>query len=335
MRSTGVALFTGVFLLVFSTISLAQDAKTIRVGIIGLDTSHVVAFTGELNKPDNTGDLAGVRVVAAYPGGSPDIPSSWDRVKGYTEKLQAQGVKIYDSIEAMLPRVEAVLLLSIDGRKHLEQARPVLEARKPVFIDKPVAASLADVVRIFDLAQKTGTPCFSNSSLRYAPETVALWKNSPIGRVLGCDAYSSNSPLEPSHPDLYYYGIHGCESLFAAMGRGCKMVSRVHTPTADLAIGVWQDGRLGTFRGILKGQVGFGATVFGEKGIVEAGKFGGYEPLLVEIVKFFKTGKPPVAPDDTLEIYAFMEAADQSKRQGGAPISLEDVLKKARMETDN
>jgi len=312
----------------------AQENAPIRVGIIGLD-AHAVPWTQILTNPKTDPTIRAMEIVAAVPAYSPDIPFSADNIEKNTRLMRQMGVEIVESIEAMLPRVEAVLLLSIDGRKHLEQARPVLEARKPVFIDKPVAASLADVVRIFDLAQKTGTPCFSNSSLRYAPETVALWKNSPIGRVLGCDAYSSNSPLEPSHPDLYYYGIHGCESLFAAMGRGCKMVSRVHTPTADLAIGVWQDGRLGTFRGILKGQVGFGATVFGEKGIVEAGKFGGYEPLLVEIVKFFKTGKPPVAPDDTLEIYAFMEAADQSKRQGGAPISLEDVLKKARMETDN
>jgi hypothetical protein len=151
-----------------------------------------------------------------------------------------------------------------------------------------------------------------------------------VGRVLGCDAYSSNAPLEPSHPDLFYYGVHGCELLFTIMGPGCKTVSRVKTPTADLAAGAWADGRLGTFRGILRGQVGFGATVFGDKGIAPSGPFGGYESLLVEIVKFFKTGKPPVTPEQTLEIYAFMEAADQSKREGGVPVSLETVLERAK-----
>ena len=155
-------------------------------------------------------------------------------------------------------------------------------------------------------------------------------RNDPrVGKVLGCDAYSSNAPLEPSHPDLFYYGIHGSELLFTIMGPGCQTVSRVKTPTADLAAGVWSDGRLGTFRGILQGRVGFGATVFGDQGIAPSGEFGGYEHLLVEIAKFFRTGKPPVTAEQTLEIYAFMEAADESKRQGGVPVSLESVLEKA------
>ena len=54
--------------------------------------------------------------------------------------------------------------------------------------------------------------------------------------------------------------------------------------------------------------------------------FGGYLPLVVEIAKFFKTGKPPVAAEETLEIYTFMEAADESKRQGGKSVKLADVL---------
>ncbi len=151
-----------------------------------------------------------------------------------------------------------------------------------------------------------------------------------VGTVLGCDAYSSNAPLGPGHPDLFYYGIHGCELLFTIMGPGCKTVSRLKTPTADLAAGVWEDGRLGTFRGILRGQVSFGGTVFGDKGIAPVGKFAGYEPLLVEIAKFFQTGRPPFTVEQTLEIYAFLEGADESKRQGGVPVSLKSVLGKAQ-----
>ncbi len=151
-----------------------------------------------------------------------------------------------------------------------------------------------------------------------------------VGKVLGCDAYSSNAPLEPSHPDLFYYGIHGSELLFTIMGPGCQSVTRVKTPTADLAAGVWKDGRLGTYRGILQGRVGFGATVFGDQGIAPSGQFGGYEYLLIEIVRFFRTGQPPVSAEQTLEIYAFMQAADESKRQGGVPVSLDSVLEKAK-----
>jgi len=118
------------------------------------------------------------------------------------------------------------------------------------------------------------------------------------------------------------------------MGPGCKTVARVNTDTADLAAGVWEDGRVGTFRGILKGRGGFGATVFGDKGIAPAGKFEGYEPLLVEIAKFFRTGKAPVTAEQTLEIYAFMEGADESKRQGGRPVSLREILEKAQKQAD-
>jgi hypothetical protein len=244
--------------------------------------------------------------------------------------MEAMGVEIVKTVEEVVTKSDAVLLLSIDGRPHLQQAQPIFAARKPVFIDKPVAASLVDVVRIFDLAKSSNTPCFSSSALRYCPNFAGMSNQPEVGRVLGCDAHSSNAPLERSHPDLFYYGIHGSELLFTIMGPGCQSVTRVTTPTADLAAGVWKDGRMGTFRGILQGQVGFGATVFGERQIVPAGGFSGYEHLLLEIAQFFRTGQPPVTAEQTLEIYAFMEAADESKRQGGAAVTLESVLKKAR-----
>ena len=244
--------------------------------------------------------------------------------------MRAMGVEMVETVEALLPKVDAVMVLSIDGRPHLAQVKPIFAARKIVFIDKPVAASLADVIRIYELAGSSNTPCFSSSALRYGPDIAGLRNELKVGKVLGCDAYSSNAPLEPSHPDLFYYGIHGTELLFTIMGPGCKTVSRVRAPTADVVTGVWQDGRVGTYRGILKGSVGFGAMVYGSKGITPAGKFAGYEPLLEEIAGFFKTGKPPVSVEQTLEIYAFMEAADESKRQDGKAVSLESVLQKAR-----
>lgn len=310
----------------------AEDANApIRVGIIGLD-AHAVPWTKILTDPKTQPPASEMKIVAAVPSFSPDIPFSADNIEKNKQAMLDMGVELVDTVEAILPKIDAVMLLSIDGRPHLAQAKPVFAARKPIFIDKPVAASLADIVRIYNLAKETGTPMFSNSSLRYSPGIIGMRNDPNVGKVLGCDAYSNNAPIEPSHPDFFYYGIHGCEVLYAIMGEGCKTVSRVKTPTADLAAGVWKDGRLGTLRGIQQGRVGFGATVFGEKGIAPAGKFEGYEPLLVEIAKFFRTGKPPVTPEQTLEIYAFLEGADESKRQGGVPVSLESVLEKARKE---
>ena len=310
----------------------AQDdpVKPLRAGIIGLDTSHVTAFTGLLNNPKNTGDLAGVRVVAAYPGGSPDLPESINRVEGFTKTLRDKyKVAIVDSIDELLKKVDVVLLESVDGRPHLKQLIPVLKAGKICFIDKPVAGSLADALEIYHLAKKYKVPVFSSSSLRFSPGILKMRDDPKVGKVLGCMAYGP-CPIEKHHPDLFWYGIHGVETLFTIMGTGCKSVVRTSTKGADVVTGTWNDGRIGTFRGIRAGQSGYGAVVFGSKGIAPSGGYGGYEPLVVEICKFFRTGKPPVSAEETIEIFAFMEAADESKRQGGIPVTLESVIAKAK-----
>jgi predicted dehydrogenase len=307
-----------------------KQSEPLRAGIIGLDTSHVEAFTKLLNDAKPKPEYAGVRVVAAYPGGSPDIPSSRDRIAGFTETLRDKyGVAIVSSIDDLVDKVDVVLLESVDGRPHLEQARPVLRAGRPVFIDKPVAGSLADAIAIFDLAREANTPCFSSSSLRFGPGRITQEEKAKLGDVVGCDVFGPCA-LEEHHPDLFWYGIHGVETLFTLMGTGCRAVSRTHTAGTDLVVGVWDDGRVGTFRGVRPGPYKYGGTVFGTKGNTAVGHDGGYEPLMREIVTFFKSGKPPVSAAETIEIYAFMEAADESKRQGGKPVTIESVIAKAR-----
>jgi len=323
------AIFALLLTLIVSLSVRGEDKPPLKAGIIGLDTSHVEAFTKVLNNPKAEGVLSRVRVVAAYPGGSSDIPESRDRVEGYTKTLRDKfGVEIVDSIEELLKRVDVVLLESVDGRPHLEQVKPVFRAKKPVFIDKPVAGSLADAVEIYRLAKESGTPCFSSSSLRFNPQIRSARTDPKFGTILGCDAYGPCS-LEPHHPDLFWYGIHGVETLFTIMGPGCESVTRVKTDNADFVTGKWKDGRIGTFRGMRKGKYDYGAMVFGTKTNGPSGRFEGYEPLLIEICKFFESGKPPVTAEETLEIYAFMEAADESERQGSKPVTLASVLDRA------
>ncbi|MBY0527056.1 MAG: Gfo/Idh/MocA family oxidoreductase [Gemmataceae bacterium] len=308
-------------------VSAQNPAKPLKVGIIGLDTSHVVAFTKILNNPKNEGDLAGIQVVAAFPGGSQDIPSSKNRLEGFTKQLrETYKVEIVDSIPDLLKKVDAVLLESVDGRPHLAQATPVIEAGKPIFIDKPVAGSLADAIKIYNLAKAKKVPVFSSSSLRFAPDIQGAKDNPKLGEVIGCDAFGA-CELEEHHPDLYWYGIHGVEALFTIMGTGCVSVTRTHTKDTDFVTGTWKDGRIGTYRGIRKGKKDIGAVVFGSKDVLMA-KSASYEPLVVEIAKFFKSGKPPVSAEETLEIFAFMEAADESKRKDGTPVLLSSVLEK-------
>ncbi|RUL84898.1 Gfo/Idh/MocA family protein [Tautonia sociabilis] len=306
------------------------EAGVLRAGLIGLDTSHVVAFTRVLNAEGKVGPLARVKVVAGFPGGSPDIPSSRDRVAGFTQQLRDEyGVEIVDSIDELLEKVDVVFLESVDGRPHLEQARPVIAAGKPLFVDKPMAGSLADAIEIFALAEEAGVPCFSSSSLRFQPEIVAARQQSIVGA-----ATFGPCSLEEHHPDLFWYGVHGVELLYALMGPGCESVSRVHSEGTDVVTGSWADGRIGTYRGIRAGKSGFGAVVFGESRIDSYTVGGGYNDLLVEICAFFLDGEPPVSPKETIELFAFMEAADESKRLGGAPVSIREVLDRALAEVE-
>ncbi len=306
------------------------DEKPFRLGIIGLDTSHVSVFTDYMNNPANK---TGCKVVAAFRGGSPDIPASADRLDMFTKELKEKfGVEIVDSIEELCKKVDGVLLESVDGRPHLEQARPVFAAGKPLFIDKPVAGSLADAIEIFKLSKESGVPCWTSSTWRFTDGVVEV-KKGKVGNVIGCIAYGPSS-TEPHHPDLYWYGIHTAETLFALMGTGCETVSRTTSEAADVAVGQWKDGRIGIFRGQRHegGEEGF--LVFGSKGAYNSRHIGGYPVLLKEIVQFFKTGKPPVSPEETLELFAFMSAADESKAQGGAPVRIDEVMKKAQAEVD-
>jgi hypothetical protein len=308
--------------------SQTDASHPIRLGIIGLDTSHVIEFTKMFNDPANPEHVPGATIVAAYKGGSPDIKDSWGRVDGYTTQLRDKWkIQIVDDIPSLCKLVDAVLLESLDGRKHLEQVIPVLAARKPVFIDKPLAANYHDAKEIVRRAKEAGVPMFSASSLRWWEETQRL-KNAPeTGGIVACDVFGP-CELEPHHTDLAWYGIHSVEIVFALMGTGCESVNRVHTASADIVVGTWKDGRVATVRGTREVPYAFGATVFGKKAILKAEeKKADYRPMLVEIVKFFKTGVPPVNPDETLEMFAFMEAADLSKARGGASVLLSEVTK--------
>ena len=303
----------------------SKTKKPIRVGMIGLDTSHVMKFAKDLGDPK--GDVV---IVAAFPGGSPDVKASWSRVEGYTKKLKGQGIEICDSIDSLLEKVDAVMITSVDGRPHLEYARQVLPTGKPTFIDKPVAGNLVDACEIYALAEKYKTPCCCTSALRYTKK-ADIKAGKVVGRVVGCSVYGP-CKLEEHHPDLYWYGIHAVESLFAVMGDGIETVSRTQTKDTDVVVGVWKDGRIGVFRGIRKGPYEFGGTAFGTKKNASIGSYDHGDQLSKEIARFFKTQKVLVPAEETLEIYAFLTAADVSKEKGGCPVDVQDILEKAKAE---
>lgn len=314
---------------ILSGLLLIAQAQ-IKIGIIGLDTSHSIAFTKFLNGEDKKEEFKDFRIVAAYPYGSKAIKSSYDRIPGYIEQVKGLGVEITSSIAELLDKVDCVMLETNDGNLHLEQAYEVFKAGKIVFIDKPIGANLAQAIAIFQLAKQYNVPVFSASSLRYIDQTQKL-RNGELGEVLGADCYSP-AHLEPSHADMAWYGIHGIENLFTVMGAGCISVNRMSSEGTDMVVGLWNDGRIGTVRGARTGKAPYGGTAVTDQGVVSTGTYSGYEPLLEEVLKFFKTGVSPIPEKETLEIFTFIEAADISKNKGGKIIAMDATYKKGEKE---
>jgi len=320
-------------------------ADPVRVGIIAIDNYQSLAFTQLWHKPfEDNPDLGGLKVVAAWKGGSPDIEETLVDAARWEPRLIELGVKMEDSIDDVLRQCDAVMIMTIDGRVHRKLAEQALRARKPTYIGRPMAASLEDVIAIFDLAKECETPVFSCSQHRYSPGFSGMRNHPEVGEVLGCDVFGG-CPTVSHHPDFFWHALHSFETLYAIMGPGALTVTRARTDDTELVTGVWRDGRIGSYRGIRRGAVKYSATVFGDKGVAPAGIYGyaapvkgvvpkgrykGYEGVATEIAKFFKTGQSPIEPAETIELFGFMEAAHESHRRGGVPVRIDEVVARAR-----
>jgi predicted dehydrogenase len=298
--------------------------KDLRAGVIGTDTSHVPAFADLFRSHPEWR----IKVVAAFKGGSPDLPYSADRVEKFAATMRDRyKVELVGSVEELIPKVDVILLQSLDGRVHLAQARPVLAAGRRLFIDKPFAAGVADARRIVEISKATGTPFFSSSASRFGADISRLRDNPGVGKVA---KVQGSSPLDKlkGHSDLAFYGIHGVEAMYAVMGPGCVSVSRKRDGGADVTTGKWKDGRLGVYRSPPKDEKPPMVQVWGAEGTTEYVRDPSartYEGLVRAIAEFFHTGKPPVDAADTVEIVEFMEAAQLSYERGGAEVPLEEV----------
>lgn len=350
-----IRLATVAILAVLSVISSGASvfaADPIRIGLLGIDNFGSVAYTEFFNRPHADGVFEGIRVVAAYPIGSDDYPESQQLLEQWKKQLLAMyqnpkdpkdavpPVEMVGSVDELLSKCDGVMIFSMDGRLHLSQATQVLKARKPLFISRPLASSPEDAVAIMKLAAEMKTPCWSSSQHRYSTGFSGMRNHPEVGKVIGCDIYGGyavNAPVA----DKFMQPLHSIEAMYAIMGPGVVSVSCISTPAAESITAVWNDGRVGTYRGIKTGAVKYSATVFGDKGVSTAGIYGhgvpvngivptndkyvGYEGLAIEMAKFFRTGKVPVAAEETLEIFALMQAAETSRAQGGSVVKLKNL----------
>ena len=306
----------------------------IKVGIIGLDTSHAIAFTKIMNVAKDPG-VAGFRMTHAYQCGSKDIVSATNRYPKYIKEMKEMGVEIVPTIDDLIANVDCICLETNDGREHLWQAEKVFASGKPCFIDKPLAHNLHDAVRIYDLGKRLGAKYFSSSALRYG-KAVQDARVGAYGKIRTV-ALTSPSPLEEQGTHTFYswYGIHGLAPYVTVMGTGAEKVSCFRSATDDVINIAYANGRMGQLH-LLRNAWTYSGYILPEKPkdkknpLVVSDGYPGYEPLLREIVKFFKTGVVPFPPEETLEIFALMEAAEMSAKRGGAPVTLEEALAEAR-----
>jgi hypothetical protein len=300
--------------------SVPGRAADLRLGLVGTDTSHVIGFATAFNDPSSPNHVPGARIVAAFKGGSPDLPQSRDRIENFTRQLQEKyGIEIVGSIAELCKRVDGILLTSVDGRVHLAQAREIINAHKPMFIDKPLASTLEDAREIARLARQAGVPWFSTSTLRYS---VAKLKTVDLS---GADVWGPG-PLEEHHQlDLSWYAIHEAEMLFTLLGTGCEEVTRVESADAAVVACRWKDGRIGTMRA-LRPYSDYGVVVFRKDAKGQTSQASSVRTtqgdLDRDLLKFFASGVPPVPNDETLELMAFLDAAQRSKEAGGKPMRL-------------
>ena len=300
--------------------------RDLKLGIIGLDTSHVLVFSDTFNNPASKQAMKGARVTVAWPGGSPDVPSSISRVAGYTAELKDKfGVTIVDSPEAVAQACDAILLTSLDGRTHPGQFAKIAPFGKPVFMDKPFAVSTADAKAMFAMAKKHNVKLFSSSSLRFTEALVKVVTPENKATVKGAD-FCGASAHEPTNPGLYWYGIHAVEMLYTTMGRGCRSVRCVSNADYDVATGMWADGRLGTVRGNRTGNYEMHGLVHFEKTTVQVNVQTQVKPFYASLAEaflaFFQGGATPIDPEETIELIRFIEAANESSANGGKEVRL-------------
>ncbi|MET3547247.1 putative dehydrogenase [Paenibacillus favisporus] len=297
-----------------------MSTEELKIAIIGLDTSHAPLFAELLNNPDHPHHVRGGKVTAAYPGGSPDFELSIGRVDKFTAEVRDNsGVPIVQSIQEAAENADAILLLSVDGRVHLEQFRQIVPYGKPVFIDKPFAVTTRDAKAIYRLAQEHGIPLMSCSSVRWSEGLGRALNSADQGNIIGVDTYGPME-LQSTQAGFYWYGIHAADMLYRSMGKGCKEVTVTTNTDHDLAVGVWEDGRVGTLRGNRKGNRRFGALIHREQGTEHVDAYADGKPyyasMLEEVIRMFQTGAAPIDMTETLEVIAFLEAANESRETG-------------------
>ncbi len=285
--------------------------KPKTIAMIGLDTSHTVAFTKLIQKPGES-IVDGMRVTKAF-----RFPSAFQSEEGQDARqaeLESLGVSMAPTLDEAMTEVDALFLEINDPALHLEYFEKVVSCGKPVFVDKPLAATLVEGRRIQELARRHDLPVWSSSSLRFIPALARAQAAIPQpGRVhtfgpLGKAAAGS---------DLVWYGVHAVEMLVTAMGTGAAAVRAFEEPGGILLRIGYVDGRSGLVE-CLRGVGSYGGRLQTKNQIAffDSGSGSPYVALMGALRAFVLDGKVPVPLAEALEVLAILEAGGKSLKEG-------------------
>ncbi len=295
----------------------ANGSADLRVGLVGVNTSHASAFARLLNQ---VGAVEGARVTWVWGGelrpGQPDattLAQSFDIPHVASEPTE------------MLAESDLVLVVDDTGQgaNHVPLSRAFVAAGVPTFVDKPMAVDLVEAKGLFALAADKGTPVTSSSALRFAAELDA--ERTQIEALGPLSSVVSVGPGE-----WYYYGVHAVEQLFAVTGPGVEWVQRYTWPDRDLAVLSYADGGpVAVVQTLRDAAYAFHLTAYGANGLhaVHIKDFDAfYTGQVRAAVEMARTGQPPVAPDETLELLAVLRAGVRSAETDGAKVSVAAML---------
>lgn len=194
----------------------------IKIGILGSDNSHALAFAKLCNIPDENGKYAydDIRITAIY--GRDDDPE-------HTKQVAAEGKIefIAQKPEEFMGKVDAVMVVYRKGSYHVPEILPFIEAGYPVWIDKPVASSIEDIEKLKNAVIKNNALVTGGSTVKYAPQITAL-KNDILsdvyGKVMGV-SFNFPGDFESQYDGVFFYGPHNVEMMMGALGYDVKSVN--------------------------------------------------------------------------------------------------------------
>jgi len=284
-----------------------------RLGIVALESSHVDAYCRIFNLPEDEWHVEGARVVALCTQGN-----TQERIDELTGKFEIDTV--VDSPEALVPLVDAAMMLGRDGAQHCAQTLPFLSAGKPCFVDKPFAHSIEDAALMVETARAHGAALTTSSSLRYAPELLEA-----SGRIAALGELRHCSLIGPG--ELFFYGIHLTDVLMRLMGPGVEAVSNLREESIDLLSVTYGDGRSACLQVVRNTAYCFAAKLIGTQGVLEIEPHDprNYVVQMQAFLGMLETGEEPVPEAEMLEAVKVLVAADRSAQQGGRAVRLAEV----------